>query len=563
MMVRAMLVMLVTGVAEGQEEGFISHVAKNIQAARDPFFQAEQMAELESVFAFGEKFNFNEKQIDLNKFYGNGKNKEDEKPEEKSESILRKNDDRGNSGEQTKRSGLKGWFDSFDFGNRNFFNSRHQPQSPDYMKAPTPKKAEKETYDKEVKNESRRRVFANFRSSTAKPDVASLKSEKFLPKVQKWKLATRKPIVETDKPASEGTGLGTRAVTKRPSLKSSWGEEPVVRQFWEEEKGTTEGKKSNLFKDFNSGSSTKRKKVTLGNSGKRSKRKRTKVKKVSTTPAQKQRWSEPLLKTGGDWKIDVNTEEVLTLALSTPSPPPTVTDSYSEKAARTKEDWEEYFRRQDQTWDKQYLQTLGEEASIPSAPSTFPAYPTSPPPPQFDPPSPLPSTPTIPLSNLLLTPKLTKSDEEEERMLRYLVKVCLTTTSNDIIKLCRSRAVNLAKGKKKSPVKQKATTEKPKKQRLHPQRRQTRPGSFLGGLVSSFLSPFRRILGVESRANRPTKRRRVGEGSRRSEEDVPNVEAFKENSEDMEDSIFSDSHLASSKLTKTDRILQLIPSRYY
>ena len=148
-------------------------------------------------------------------------------------------------------------------------------------------------------------------------------------------------------------------------------------------------------------------------------------------------------------------------------------------------------------------------------------------------------------------------------MLRYLVKVCLTTTSNDIIKLCRSRAVNLAKDKKKSPVKQKATTEKPKKQRLHPQRRQTRPGSFLGGLVSSFLSPFRRILGVESRANRSTKRRRVGEGSRRSEEDMPNVEALKENSEDMEDSIFSDSHLASSKLTKTDRILQLIPSRYY
>ena len=151
-------------------------------------------------------------------------------------------------------------------------------------------------------------------------------------------------------------------------------------------------------------------------------------------------------------------------------------------------------------------------------------------------------------------------------MLRYLVKVCLTTTSNDIIKLCRSRAVNLAKGKKKPSVKPKST-EKPKKQRFQPQRRQSRPGSFLGGLVSSFFSPFRRILGVESRASsRPTKRRRVGEGSRRSEEDKPNVEAFKEyseNSEVVEDSIFSDSRLASSKLTKTDRILQLIPSRYY
>ena len=70
---------------------------------------------------------------------------------------------------------------------------------------------------------------------------------------------------------------------------------------------------------------------------------------------------------------------------------------------------------------------------------------------------------------------------------------------------------------------------------------------------------------MESRANRPTKRRRVGEGNRRSEEGIPNVEAFKEyaDSEDVEDSIFSDSHLASSKLTKTDRILQLVPSRYY
>jgi len=561
----------VAGVIEGQEEGFISHVAKNIQAARDPFFQAEQMAELESVFAFGEKFNFNEKQIDLNQFYGNGGSREDkkEKPEGKSDSILRKNDDsRESLAEQTERSGLKGWFDSFDFGNRNFFNSRNQPQSPDYMKTSTPKNVAKETYDKEVKNEYRRRVFANFRSSTAKPDVAGLKSEKaetkFLPKVQKWKIGSRKPSVKTDKPKSVGLGEGTRAVTKRPSLKSSWAEEPVVTPLWQEEKDTTEGKKSSLFNEYNSSSSPKRKKVTLGNSGKRNKRKRTKVKKVSTTPAQKQRWSEPLLKTGGDWKIEVNTEEVLTLALSTPSPPPTATDSYAEKAARTKEDWEEYFRRQDQTWDKQYLQTLGEEASIPSDPSTFPTYPTSPPPPQFDPPSPLPSTPTIPLSNLLLTPKLTESEEEEERMLRYLVKVCLTTTSNDIIKLCRSRAVNLAKGKKKPSGKPKAT-EKPKKQRLAPQRRQSRPGSFLGGLVSSFFSPFRRILGVESRANRPTKRRRVGEGNRRSEEGIPNVEAFKEyaDSEDVEDSIFSDSHLASSKLTKTDRILQLVPSRYY
>ena len=258
------------------------------------------------------------------------------------------------------------------------------------------------------------------------------------------------------------------------------------------------------------------------------------------------------------------------MALSTPSPPPTATDSYAEKAARTKEDWEEYFRRQDQTWDKQYLQTLGEEAALPSNPPTFPTYPTSPPPPQFDPPLPLPSTPTIPLSNLLLTPKLTESEEEEGRMLRYLVKVCLTTTSKDIIKLCRNRAVNLAK---KAAGKLKPT-EKPKKLRVNPQRRQqSRPGSFLGGLVSSFLSPFRRILSVASaasqRANRPTKRRRVGEGSRRSEEDIQstildsNVE-YDEDSEDVEDSIFSDSRLAqSSTLTKSDRILQLVPTRYY
>ena len=258
MMVWAMLVMTMTGV-KGQEEGFISHVAQNIQAARDPFFQAEQMAELESVFAFGEKFNFNEKQIDLNKFYGNGESKDDEKEklEDNSETVLRKNDDRGNLSEQTERSGLKGWFDSFDFGNRNFFNSRHQPQSPDYMKASTPKNSVKETYDKEVKNESRRRVFANFRSSTAKPEEKT--ETKFLPKVQKWKIATRRPIVKTEKP-SEGLGGGTRAVTKRPNLKSSWGnQEPVVSQLRQEENDSTKGKKSNLFKEFNSGSSTKRK----------------------------------------------------------------------------------------------------------------------------------------------------------------------------------------------------------------------------------------------------------------------------------------------------------------
>ena len=558
-------VMIASGVG-GQEEGFISHVAKNIQAARDPFFQAKQMAELETVFAFGEKFNFNEKQIDLNEFYGNSESEEDNKENQNDELRLKKNGD-GISSEQTERSGLKGWFDSFDFGDRNYFNSRQQPQSPKSEEAPVSKISEKETYDKEVKNESRRRVFANFRSSTEKPNVNSLKSEtrgsSFLQKVQKWKIATRKPIVvKTDKLAEETGGEEVRAVMRRPNLKSSWGEDPIVSQRWrEEDKDQTE---LNSLKEFNQDpSTTNRKKAPM-----RNKRKRTKVKKVSQE--QKQRWSAPLLKTGGDWNIEVNTEEVLTLALSTPSPPPTATDSYAEKAARTKEDWEEYFRRQDQTWDKQYLQTLGEEAALPSNPPTFPTYPTSPPPPQFDPPLPLPSTPTIPLSNLLLTPKLTESEEEEGRMLRYLVKVCLTTTSKDIIKLCRNRAVNLAK---KAAGKLKPT-EKPKKLRVNPQRRQqSRPGSFLGGLVSSFLSPFRRILSVASaasqRANRPTKRRRVGEGSRRSEEDIQstildsNVE-YDEDSEDVEDSIFSDSRLAqSSTLTKSDRILQLVPTRYY
>ena len=181
-------VMIASGVG-GQEEGFISHVAKNIQAARDPFFQAKQMAELETVFAFGEKFNFNEKQIDLNEFYGNSESEEDNKENQNDELRLKKNGD-GISSEQTERSGLKGWFDSFDFGDRNYFNSRQQPQSPNSEEAPRSKISEKETYDKEVKNESRRRVFANFRSSTAKPNVNSLKSEtrgsSFLQKVQKW-----------------------------------------------------------------------------------------------------------------------------------------------------------------------------------------------------------------------------------------------------------------------------------------------------------------------------------------------------------------------------------------
>ena len=74
---------------------------------------------------------------------------------------------------------------------------------------------------------------------------------------------------------------------------------------------------------------------------------------------------------------------------------------------------------------------------------------------------------------------------------------------------------------------------------------------------------------MPSRASRPTKRRRIGEGSRRYEEEedeqypIENAKVSKDYEEfvDVEDSVFSDSHL--SKLTKTDRVLQLVPTRYY
>ena len=75
---------------------------------------------------------------------------------------------------------------------------------------------------------------------------------------------------------------------------------------------------------------------------------------------------------------------------------------------------------------------------------------------------------------------------------------------------------------------------------------------------------------MPTRASRPTKRRRIGEGSRRYEEEdkeeqypIENAKVSKDYEEfvDVEDSVFSDSHL--SKLTKTDRVLQLVPTRYY
>ena len=204
-----MLTMLWTAGVLGQEEGFISHVAQNIQAARDPFLQAQQMAELESVFAFGEKFSFDDKQIDLNEFYGSADSKED-KTDNVDIDAKSRSSERETLPEQTERSGLKGWFDSFDFGNRDFYNSRHQPQSPNYVKATTAKNLEKETYDKEVKNESRRRVFANFRSSTVKPEHASIKSVKTetrpLSRVPTWKTASRKPALRNEESAVKHGG---------------------------------------------------------------------------------------------------------------------------------------------------------------------------------------------------------------------------------------------------------------------------------------------------------------------------------------------------------------------
>ena len=209
----------------------------------------------------------------------------------------------------------------------------------------------------------------------------------------------------------------------------------------------------------------------------------------------------------------MNPSSVLSLALSTTTPATTA----GGKAVRAREDWEEYFRRREQGWDTQYLQGLAEVPSLPSHPSTFPTYPTSPPPPTLAPPSPLPfyppsspPSPSFPLSHLLLTPRLTEDREEEARMLRYLVKVCLTTASADIMQLCRAKALNLAQqaqpqgsGPPAPPSSLQAKPTPPQDQparkaaKVGPSQRQARPASFLSGLVSSIFRPLRRLLGVQ------------------------------------------------------------------
>ena len=130
------------------------------------FLQAQQLSELESVFAFGEKFSFNEKQIDLNQFYGGQDDKVEKEVVKKEEGRERgEGREKGEVGQQlTSKAGINGWFDSFDFGERDLFNSRNKPQSPSYKDVTQPK-LKTATYDKEVQNQARKRVFANVRRS--------------------------------------------------------------------------------------------------------------------------------------------------------------------------------------------------------------------------------------------------------------------------------------------------------------------------------------------------------------------------------------------------------------
>ena len=106
-------------------------------------------------------------------------------------------------------------------------------------------------------------------------------------------------------------------------------------------------------------------------------------------------------------------------------------------------------------------------------------------------------------------------------MLRYLVKVCLTTASADIMQLCRAKALNLAEqGRPQGaaptlPTSLQAQPQPPQDQparkaaQVGPARRQARPASFLSGLVSSMFRPLRRLLGVERAGRgRPAARRR-------------------------------------------------------
>ena len=54
--------------ADGEE--FIRHVEESIEQVKDTFEQKQRLTELENVFAYGDKFGFKDKLVDLNQYYG-------------------------------------------------------------------------------------------------------------------------------------------------------------------------------------------------------------------------------------------------------------------------------------------------------------------------------------------------------------------------------------------------------------------------------------------------------------------------------------------------------------
>ena len=297
--VAVVLVVAATAQEEQEEQGFISHVARNIEAARDPFLRAQQMAELEHVFAFGDKFDFNQKQIDLTEFYGDQglEGGKEERPES------RKTVEGEGLQEHTERAGLKGWFDSFDFGDRDFYTARNRAQAPEVQEEEE-EEERKEGYDKEVTTEARRRVFAKYKTSTVKPSMAPAT----VGRVRKVVAVRSKEVDEGRRELAEGNER------RRPALKSTWNTYPSVptsttpQELWYQGgRGLTKevGRPStgSVRRASNNKRGGERKEVRPRERVKE--RARVKGRPRVSTEAPVRGWLDPLHETGGDWQTQV------------------------------------------------------------------------------------------------------------------------------------------------------------------------------------------------------------------------------------------------------------------
>ena len=261
------------------------------------------MSELESVFAFGEKFSFNDKQTDLNQFYGG---------QDAKEVVMEKvvamedDDDVPRYLEQTERSGVNGWFDSFDFAkSKDFFTSRNNPQSPSYTNQPD----HKETYDKQVTNNAKKRVFKGYQSTTTTMKPTKKKRRKFSSVVNKWRNLNSNSRPESSAVTPE---VNNEPTDQQAELKSSWvSEELSDPGHWREERPAEDFREPTLDAAHSSEERSRlsrrpvaRRPVTRRPVNRRPITRKPVSSSSSTAPTLA--WAQPLQKTGGDWKMQVS-----------------------------------------------------------------------------------------------------------------------------------------------------------------------------------------------------------------------------------------------------------------